>query len=136
MGRKVYCPSVHDPTVLRHKFGREIRELIKISFSRGRKTLAVVRKKGSSLKRTDRCHRPTPLAVEAASSVADGRRDDERDLEFESDGGQKSTKSGTVVCATYVLILLRFGRLERPVDPLLHVEAVLGERGDVLKRPF
>ena len=38
--------------------------------------------------------------------------------------------------ATYVLVLLRFGGLERSVDPLLHVEAVLGERGNVLKRPF
>lgn len=40
------------------------------------------------------------------------------------------------VRATYVLVLLRLGGLEGPVDPFLHVEAVLGERGDVLKGQF
>lgn len=50
--------------------------------------------------------------------------------------GRESTEAEMVARATYVLVLLRLGGLERPVDPFLHVEAVLGERGDVLKRPF
>lgn len=53
-----------------------------------------------------------------------------------ADGDGKSTEAEMVTRATYVLVLLRLGGLERPVDPFLHVEAVLGERGDVLKRPF
>ena len=68
--------------------------------------------------------------------MADGRRDDERDLDSTGDRNRQNRGWWPEDGATYVFVLLRFGGLERPVDPLLHIEAVLGERGDILKRPF
>lgn len=71
--------------------------------------------------------------MEPASLAADGRRNDRRDSNPRRRVAKMGDSRRMATRATYVLVLLRLGRLEGPIDPFLHVEAVLGERGDVLK---
>lgn len=72
-------------------------------------------------------------AVVSLATFGD-RRASQRDSKYEK--RVDVTDDGDGGRTTHILVLLRFGGFECPVDPLLHVEGVLGKRGDILKRPF
>lgn len=132
-GPFVNCPSVTRRRSFRRE--REPRELR--SFLRKRRSPRAEHGTAThSFNFKEATEREDSLKRRTGGDVIDRLTAEERPSRRSDDECRETATIDGDVRRTHILVLPCLGGLERPVDPLLHVEGVLGERGDVLKRRF